>query len=52
MGDSENHRVIPVQFIDYRRGELAHDETPALLVEPKSSAVSALPNSTNSPVSF
>lgn len=35
MRDSEDHHVIAMDFVDYRIGKLAHDKTPALLVEPR-----------------
>jgi hypothetical protein len=33
VGDSENHRIIAVQFVDYRIGKLANNEAPSLLVK-------------------
>jgi len=33
VGDGENHRIIAVQFIDYRIRKLANDKAPSLLVK-------------------
>ena len=33
MGDSENYRIIAVQFIDYRIRKFANDEAPSLVIK-------------------